>query len=399
MRRILPTIVLAQFFCTSLWFAGNAIAPDVAAEFGLAPGFVATLTSAVQLGFITGTLTFALLAIADRFSPSRVFFFSALLAALCNLGINLGGIGTEELLAFRFLTGFFLAGIYPVGMKIASDYYQAGLGKSLGFLVGALVLGTAFPHLLKSATAQLPWHYVMLATSGLAVLGGLALVLLVPDGPHRRAGQQLQLTAFLAGFRRPQFRAAAFGYFGHMWELYTFWAFVPVLLAAYNAAHPSVAFNVPLLSFLIIGVGGLACVGSGLLSQRLGPRPVATAALALSGLCCVVSPLFLKSASPALLLGFLFIWGLVVVADSPLFSTLVAQNAPEASRGTSLTIVNCLGFALTIVSIQFTSWLAHLVAPQYLYMTLAMGPALGLLGLLGSKNRQPVPTALPHAQT
>ncbi|TGE06236.1 MFS transporter [Hymenobacter fodinae] len=382
MRRILPTIVLAQFFCTSLWFAGNAIAPDIAAQLQLPTGFVATLTSAVQLGFITGTLTFAVLALADRFSPSRVFFVSALLAALCNLGLNLDGVGVGQLLAFRFLTGFFLAGIYPVGMKIASDYYQTGLGKSLGFLVGALVLGTAFPHLLRSLAAQLPWQYVTLATSGLAVLGGLALVLLVPDGPYRRAGQRVQLTAFLAGFRHPAFRAAAFGYFGHMWELYTFWAFVPALLVAYNAAHPTAKLPVSELAFGIIGAGGLACAGSGLLSQHLGARPVAAAALALSGLCCLASPLFLRSNSPALLLGFLFFWGLVVVADSPLFSTLVVQSAPEATRGTALTIVNCLGFALTIVSIQLTDFLGHFVEPQYLYLTLAVGPALGLLGLL-----------------
>ncbi|QJX48983.1 MFS transporter [Hymenobacter taeanensis] len=388
MRRILPTIVLAQFFCTSLWFAGNAIAPDIAAQFHLAPGFVAYLTSAVQLGFITGTLTFAVLTIADRFSPSKVFFLSALLAAACNLGVNLHGIGTGELLAFRFLTGFFLAGIYPVGMKIASDYFQAGLGKSLGFLVGALVLGTAFPHLLRSLAAQLPWHYVTLATSGLAVLGGLALVLLVPDGPHRKVGQRVKFSAFLDGFKLPQFRAAAFGYFGHMWELYTFWAFVPVLLGAYNSAHPGVALPVSLLSFIIIGAGGLACVSSGLLSQQLGARPVATAALALSGVCCLVSPLFLQSNTPGLLLAFLFFWGLVVVADSPLFSTLVAQNAPVATRGTALTIVNCLGFALTIVSIQVTNLLGHFVEPQYLYMTLAAGPMLGLLGLWsGSEKR------------
>ncbi|RPD47976.1 MFS transporter [Hymenobacter sediminis] len=386
MSRILPTLVVAQFFCTSLWFAGNAVAPDVAAQLHLPPGFVATLTSAVQLGFIAGTLTFALLAVADRFSPSRVFFISALLAATCNLGVNLSGIGAAELLMLRFLTGFFLAGIYPVGMKIAADYFEAGLGRSLGFLVGALVLGTAFPHLLRAAATQLPWQYVTVATSGLAVLGGVGLVLLVPDGPYRRAGQQLQLTAFLTGFREPEFRAAALGYFGHMWELYTFWAFVPVLLAAYNRLHPGAELPVPLLSFLIIGVGSLACVGSGLLSQRLGPRPVATAALALSGVCCVGSPLVLGSGSVALLLGFLFFWGVVVVADSPLFSTLVAQHAPAASRGTLLTIVNCLGFALTIASIQLTGLLARSLPPQYLLLPLAVGPALGLLALLKAKS-------------
>ncbi|GAA4008411.1 MFS transporter [Hymenobacter fastidiosus] len=381
MRFTLPTIVGAQFCCTSLWFAGNAIAPEIAARFHLGPGFVASLTSAVQLGFITGTLAFALLAVADRFSPSRVFFVSALLAALANLGIMLEGLETEGLLLFRFLTGFFLAGIYPVGMKIAADYYEAGLGRSLGFLVGALVLGTAFPHLLKGLTTRLPWQAVTLATSALATLGGLTLVLLVPDGPYRKAGQHLRFSSLLAGFRQPRFRAAALGYFGHMWELYTFWAFVPVMLTFYNGQHPGAGISVPLLSFLIIGGGSLACVGSGLLSQVMPARAVATAALALSGLCCLASPLVLGGSSPALLLGFLFFWGLVVVADSPLFSALVARNAPAATRGTSLTIVNCLGFALTIVSIQLTGWLAPRLGPQLLFLPLALGPALGLWAL------------------
>lgn len=387
MPRILPVIVLAQFFCTSLWFAGNAIAADLAAMLQQPPTFVAHLTSAVQLGFIAGTLVFALLAIADRFSPSRVFFFSALAAALCNLGINLPGVEAGGLLTFRFLTGFFLAGIYPVGMKIAADYVQAGLGKWLGFLVGALVLGTAFPHLLKSVTAQLPWQYVALATSGLAALGGLAMLLLVPDGPYRRTGQRLQLNAFLSGFRLPRFRAAAFGYFGHMWELYTFWAFLPLMLTTYNRAHPDANLPVSLLSFLLIGVGGLACMGSGLLSRKIAPQRVATTALALSGLCCLVSPLVLRSQSGGFFLSFLFAWGMVVAADSPMFSSLVAQSAPDASRGTALTIVNCIGFAITVVSIQFASWLSGYVQAQDLYLMLAVGPALGLLAQLSGRAR------------
>ncbi|SDX64376.1 MFS transporter [Hymenobacter psychrophilus] len=394
MSRILPTIVLAQFCCTSLWFAGNAVAPELAARVAQPAGFVAALTSAVQLGFIAGTLVFALLALADRFSPSRVFFTSALLAAGCNLALNLPGLGAEGLLTARVLTGFFLAGIYPVGMKIAADYYEAGLGRSLGFLVGALVLGTAFPHLLRGlltdpggAGGALPWQTVTTTTSALAALGGLALVLLVPDGPHRRPGQRLRPAALLAGFREPQFRAAAFGYFGHMWELYTFWAFVPAVLTAFNAARPAeAALPVSLLSFGIIGGGSLACVGAGLLAQRRGARPVAAGALALSGLCCLGSPLVLGSASAPLLLAFLGFWGLVVVADSPLFSTLVARHAPAPTRATALTLVTCLGFALTIVSIQLTSLLARSLDPRYLFLPLAIGPALGLWALFGRRR-------------
>lgn len=380
-KLILPVIVISQFLCTSLWFAGNAIINDMADDLHLDASFLAHLTSAIQFGFISGTLVFAVFTISDRVSPSRVFFVSSIFAGLFNLGISIDGINVTEILLFRFLTGFFLAGIYPVGMKIASDYYQAGLGKSLGFLVGALVIGTAFPHLLKSFITGFPWRYVLYATTSLSFLGGVSILLFVPDGPYRRFSQKLNMMAFIKGFRQPDFRAASFGYFGHMWELYTFWAFVPVMLTAYTLRYPQSNLNIPMLSFLIIASGGLACVMSGVFSLRYGAKKLATLALFLSCLCCLTSPLFLFSAYPTVLIAFLFFWGLVVIADSPLFSTLVAQSAPPESRGTALTIVNCIGFSITIVSIQFLNVLAEQISGQFIYMVLALGPVLGLMAL------------------
>ncbi|MDN4165689.1 MFS transporter [Cytophagales bacterium LB-30] len=381
MRRILPIIVISQFFCTSLWFAGNSIVSDLVAALGLANSFLAHLTSAIQFGFIAGTLVFAIFTISDRFSPSRVFFLSAVLAGLFNLGITLANIGSSEILIFRFLTGFFLAGIYPVGMKIASDYYQASLGKSLGFLVGALVLGTAFPHLIKSVALDFPWKYVVYATTALSLMGGLCILLFVPDGPYRKPSQKFDIKACMAGFSKPDFRSAAVGYFGHMWELYAFWAFVPLMLAAYQDFYPDANLNVPLLSFLIIGSGAIACVFSGILSLRFGAKQVATAALLLSCICCLLSPFFLFAESVLELLIFLFIWGLAVIADSPLFSTLVAQSGPEESRGTALTLVNSIGFSITIISIQTINLFTHIISPQYIYLILAIGPILGLAQL------------------
>jgi len=378
---ILPVIIVSQFLCTSLWFAGNAVLPDIIKNLSLQDNFLANLTSAVQFGFITGTLVFAIFTVADRFSPSRVFFTCAVIAALCNLGININGITATPLLLFRFFTGFFLAGIYPVGMKIASDYFQEGLGRSLGFLVGALVVGTAFPHLLKSITTQLPWKYVIDTISVLSLLGGSLMLFLVADGPYRKRGQQLSYTAFITGFGNKNFRAAAFGYFGHMWELYTFWAFVPVMLSA-NKNYFHNAIDVPLLSFVIIAGGALACVAGGLLSQHYGAKKIAALALSLSCMCCLLSPFFLFTASVPLLTGFLFFWGLVVIADSPLFSTLVAQNVVSQARGTSLTIVNCIGFFITIISIQCIKLLSQTIDARYLYMLLAIGPLLGLVALL-----------------
>jgi MFS family permease len=283
-------------------------------------------------------------------------------------------------LLFRFFTGFFLAGIYPVGMKIASDHYRKGLGSSLGFLVGALVIGTAFPHLLKNFTVNLPWKYVVFSTSIFSVAGGLAMMLFVPNGQFRKPGSKMNFMAFLNGFRNKNFRSAAFGYFGHMWELYAFWTFVPVMLVAYKSRYHS-DINVSLLSFLIIASGGIACVISGMLSKYFGTKKTATISLFLSCLCCFLSPIFLFNDSELILVCFLFFWGLFVIADSPLFSTLIAQNAPEESRGTSLTIVNCIGFSITIISIQLISWLSGHIDSQYIYMILGGGPLLGLAAL------------------
>jgi MFS family permease len=380
-NRILVVIVVSQFCCTSLWFAGNGVMNEILSNFNLAPNALAHLTSAVQFGFISGTLVFALLTIADRYSPSRVFLISAMLGALFNLGILFNENGLPGLLAFRFLTGFFLAGIYPVGMKIAADYYDKGLGKSLGFLVGALVVGTAFPHFLKGITGAIPWKLVVIMTSGLAILGGLLMFTLVPDGPHRTPGQKLDLSSLYRVFKNKDFRSSAFGYFGHMWELYAFWAFVPIMLTTYVSLHQNFNLNVPLLSFTIIGTGGLGCVLSGQLSGKLGTRRTASLALILSCTCCIISPLFFLIHSGTVFILFLIFWGMVVIADSPLFSTLIAQNAIPELKGTALTIVNCIGFSITIISIQLLNVLKDFANPKYIYMILALGPVLGLYAL------------------
>lgn len=376
--RVLPVIVVSQFFCTSLWFAGNAVISDIAKQLSVAPDFLGHLSSAVQLGFIAGTLVFALLGIADRFSPSRVFFVSAVIAAFVNLGTIVPGNTPTGLLGSRFMTGFFLAGIYPVGMKIASDYYREGLGKNLGLLIGALVLGTAVPHLLKIVSFHLPWTYVIYATSVLAVIGGAAVYILVPDGPYRQPATKFRL---VHGISNRELKAAALGYFGHMWELYAFWTFLPVMLTAYNIAYPSAGINVSLFSFLIIAAGGIACVAGGFLSPYFGVKRTAATALLLSGICCLVSPILLMTKSVVLFIIFLFVWGMTVIADSPLFSTLVATHAPAAGRGALLTIVTSLGFAITIISIQLVNLLLPLMDARYVYLLLAVGPVLGLMAL------------------
>lgn len=383
-KHILPIIVLAQFCCTSLWFASNAIMEDLVLAFGFGNDVVGGLTSAVQFGFISGTLLFAVLTITDRFSPSRVFLVCALLGALSNMALLWLDHSLFTLLGFRFLTGFFLAGIYPVGMKIAADYFDKGLGTSLGFLVGALVLGTAFPHLLKTFGKAQSWKDVILITSALATMGGFLLWALVPNGPFRRQSQQLQLNAFFKVFKNRNFKTAAFGYFGHMWELYTFWTFVPLLLIAFSLTH-SLAINIPLWSFVIIGIGSIACVIGGYISQRFGTQRTARTALLLSGSCCLLLPFVFLVGHTSLFLAFMVFWGMVVIADSPLFSTLVAQNTIPEFKGTALTIVNCIGFAITIVSIQVLSTFIQHSDSIWGYPLLFIGPAFGLYHLFSKK--------------
>ncbi len=379
--RILPIIVFAQFCCTSLWFAGNAVMSDLVEAFSLESSALGHLTSAVQFGFILGTLIFAILTIADRFATSKVFFVSAVLGALFNLGTSIDNNTITSLFFFRFMTGFFLAGIYPVGMKIAADYFQKGLGKSLGYLVGALVLGTAFPHLLKGLGAELPWKLIIFITSGLAFFGSLLMLFFVPNGPFRKQSKRVNFSAFFTVFKNKKFRSAAFGYFGHMWELYAFWAFVPVMITTFLKLNPTEEINVSLFSFLIIALGGVACVIGGYISQNFGTKKTAFSALLMSCILCFLSPLIFYFTSKIFLISYLILWGLVVIADSPLFSTLVAQNASAESKGTALTIVNCIGFFITIFSIQLLSMLEDSMDSRFIYVFLAIGPILGLIAL------------------
>jgi MFS family permease len=378
-KYILPLIVIAQFAGTSLWFTGNAILPELKQSLHLSQYAVSHVTSAVMLGFIAGTLAFAFFSLADRFSPVRLFFISSLAGALFNAAIIWWVTDATSLFIFRFVTGFFLAGIYPVGMKIAADWYEKGLGKALGFLLGALVLGTAFPHLLKNRDFELPWRSVLIYTSLFAVTGGVLMLLFVGDGPYRKRSGKFQWNAFATIFSSKKWRQAALGYFGHMWELYTFYGFLPLILELYSRENNS-SLNIPLLSFLIIAVGSIGCVAGGYLSQRIGSAKVAMTALFISGLCCFLSPLFYHLPVWSFL-SLLFLWGFTVCPDSPQFSTLVAQYAPEQLRGTALTIYNSIGFSISVISLFVIDLVFHssgFMGQKNTFLLLGAGALAGL---------------------
>ena len=381
---ILPLIVIAQFAGTSLWFAGNAIMGDIPALATRAHA-IGNITSAVQIGFIAGTLAFSILAIADRFSPSRVFFFSALAAAGCNLCTLWVAYDYGWILLFRFLTGFLLAGIYPIGIKIAADWYDTGLGKALGFLIGALVLGTAFPHLLKGVSFHFSWQDVIIFTSAFAFTGGLIVLCFIPDGPFKRQSSRFNAAMLKEVFRSADFRAAAFGYFGHMWELYSLWAFIPVMLSI-NGSRYGIKHNISLWAFTVIGIGGISCMVGGYISQKIGSAKVAFYALLCSGICAACSSFFI-TLPPVVFLVYILVWGIVVTADSPQFSTLTALTAPPAIKGTAVTAVICMGFAISIVSIQLLNYIFDRFPYPVVFSMLAIGPLLGIMAFFRLARR------------
>jgi len=374
-RRVLPIIVLAQLAGVSPWFAVNAVMPDLQRAYGFSPAALATLTSSLQLGFIAGTLVFALLAVADRWPARRVFALCAFAAAVCTVAAALAAADYGALLGWRVATGFFLAGIYPVGMKLAALWFPRGLGAALGWLVGALVLGSASPHALRALGASWAWQNVFFTVAATAAAAGLMVLLLVPE-PPRRPPVLLRLSALASLWTAPRVRASVLGYFGHMWELYTLWVLLPLILATRFASGVAVSG----WSFAALGAGALGCVVGGLVAARQGSAGVAAVQLATSGLCCLAAPWMLHAPLP-LFLAWLLLWGVTVAGDSPQFSALTAANAPAANVGSVLTLSNSLGFALSALSIELFVRLATQVPLAQLLPLLAAGPALGLWAL------------------
>lgn len=376
-NRALAMVSFAVLLASSTWFSGTAAVPSLRQAWGLGEGESAWLTISVQLGFITGTFLYSVLNLSDRFNARRVFFTSALLGAGFNLGFAWLADGLAAGVALRFLTGVTLAGVYPVAMKIVAMWFRSGLGWRLGVLVGALTLGTASPYLIRAVGARLDWRALVATASLSAVAGGALMLLGVGDGPFLKTRARFDYSMAFKVFRHRQFRYTAFGYFGHMWELYAFWSLSAFYLGArFQEEASDWPGLIPALAFLTIGVGALGCAGGGWVSRSAGERKVALVSLVVSAACCALSGLaFSLPAAP--LMVFILVWGVFVVSDSPQFSALAAKHAPSEYTGTALTIQNGIGFAITTVSIQLLPLVARSVGWRWAFTFLAVGPVVG----------------------
>lgn len=391
-RRALVVLVVAQWLGTSLWFSPSGAADGLMLRWSIDAAGFGWLIAATQLGFITGTLAFAVTAAADRFSASRIFAVSSLIGAAANAALVVPHLGYEQAWGLRFAVGLCLAGIYPLGMKMIVHWVGGKPATALAWLVAMLTLGTAMPHGLRAGDASLPWEAVLLGSSTLAIAGAV-LVYVLGDGPF--AGPARAPDAMTSGaggvgrvvqqtFAVPGFRSAALGYFGHMWELYAFWAVLPWLCQPLSAellrrSGTEGGSMVALLSFAVMAAGSVGCICGGLWSKRVGSARVAAAALAGSGLMCLVYPLIPERALTWHLVA-LFFWGFCVVADSPQFSALSAHYAPPQSLGSALVAQNGIGFLISVVSILMLSYAVPAWGASAMWL-LAPGPMLGLWAL------------------
>ena len=361
-RASVAVLIATQIAVLSLWFSSAAVLPEMAREAGLSAARLAWLSTAVQIGFGAGALIYAVLGFADRCDPRRVFLVP---------------IGGWEAVTLRALTGAAMAGVYPVGMKIATGWGKTDRALLVGLLVGALTIGSASPHLI-SFIGGAEWRLTIWASTLLAAAGGCT-ILMVGLGPHHARAPRLDVTAIALTWTDRRIRLAVIGYIGHMWELYAFWAWVAVFATgSYALAGEADAGGLgKLTAFAAIALGGLACVPAGWIADRFGRALVAQICLIASGGAALASALLYGG--PAWpMMAVLIVWGIAIIPDSALYSTLVADAAPPERAGSLLTIQNALGFLLTAMTVQLAPALAAQIGWAWVLAIMSLGPAMGI---------------------
>lgn len=376
---LLATAVIAAL---SLWFVSAAILPEMLAERAISPMRQALLSSGVQIGFVAGALASAVLGLPDRLHPGRLFALCTALAGAINATLIVVPVGSGTAIAARIVTGALLAGVYPVGMKIAVGWGLRDRGFLVGILVGAVTIGSAVPHLFALGGGT-DWRLTV-SLASLAALFAAVLALFVGLGPHHATARRFDPTVVGEAWRNRRIRLAFFGYFGHMWELYAMWTWAGAALGASFATlmpEEDALFGARLLTFLAVALGGIGCIAGGYVADRIGKETVAITALA-GSLASAVFCAFAFGGPPMVVAAAFLFWGLTIAPDSPQFSALVADFAVPRHAGSIMTLQTALGFALTFVTVQATPVLAGLLGWQAMILLLAAGPALGLVAMV-----------------
>src|SRR5437763_9254950 len=385
--RVLFLLSLAELLAMSLWFTGTAVLPQVTSIWHANLSLGSWLTVAVQIGFALGALTFALFNVPDIFSPITVLTISSVAAAAANAGFAFAAADPVPAILLRGLTGFFLARVYPTGMKIIAGWFQRGRGLALGIMIGALSVGSALPHAVNSV-GGIPWRGVVLAGSGFALLGALIVALAVHEGPFAMPQPRLHISQIWEIARNRPLRLANFGYLGHMWELYSMWGWIDVIFAA-SAGWPRLKYEAAAAAVIAIGIFG--CVWAGAASDRLqdyssaariGQRAKVTViAMSVSALCCVLAAAAFHH--PVVLLLLALVWGISIIADSAQFSAIISEVAEKRYLGTALTMQTALGFLLTAVTIRAMAAIAQRFGWRVALASMAFGPLLGIWAMTG----------------
>lgn len=391
----LALIATVQVLGMAMWFSASAVLPALRETWHIGDLAAVWLTASVQVGFVIGAVTSALFNLPDRFPPQRVVAVGAVGAALATAAVPTIADGFVPAVVCRLLVGVFLAGVYPVGMKLMASWFDtSGRGLALGVLVGALTIGSALPHLVNGL-GRLPWEGVLYTSAGIGVAAAVLAVAAVRPGPHLGGGAPQHRPRYvLEMFRERGPLLANLGYFGHMWELYALWTWLPSFLA--DGKRPD-ATTLGLVTFLVIGIAGVGgCLLGGWAADRFGRAPAAGTALLVSGACCLASPLFHQASWVVLTIG-LMVWGASVIADSGVFSTALSEVADRRYIGTALTAQTALGFLLTVVTINLVPLIADVVGWRYAFLVLAPGPLLGAWAMRALGRRTPqAGSGAPH---